>query len=138
MSGRFDVGGLVGENGIGRISNSLAFSFVTGDANVGGLIGINKDEVTGSFVSGSVNGTQQIGGLVGNNILGYITSSTASGSVNGTTNVGGLAGNIDDYARRCSCKKVNDIPRGVLKCILTECKNTKSATKKLPAVQIYF
>ena len=48
--------------------------------------------VTASYATGAVSGNQDVGGLVGENAGPTITNSYATGTVSGTTNVGGLAG----------------------------------------------
>lgn len=102
------VGGLVGTNDGGTISNSHATGSVTGDRNnyAGGLVGSNirfesaalQPEISQSSASGSVStGVSAFiagaGGLVGQN-SGTISESFASGSVSGGNNapVGGLVG----------------------------------------------
>ena len=79
---------------------------VTGNDNVGGLVGLNYGTISGSTVSGAVSGDGSVGGLVGLNERvttyfsdgrvetreGTITNSAASGTVTGNDNVGGLVG----------------------------------------------
>ncbi len=94
------VGGLVGQNS-GRIRASYAFAHVTNDSasanNAGGLVGLNSGSNAGivaSYATGTVAGTGNSGGLVGNNQSGAsIVASYATGRVTGTGgNVGGLVG----------------------------------------------
>ncbi|WP_234993048.1 MULTISPECIES: InlB B-repeat-containing protein [unclassified Paenibacillus] len=97
VTGRQDVGGLVGRNFGGTISNSYASGSVTGkSSNVGGLIGYNyfSGTISNSFATGSVTGGgSSAGGLIGYN-LGTISSSFATGNVVGSgSNAGGLIGN---------------------------------------------
>ena len=93
VTGNRDVGGLVGLNGDGAITNSTASGTVTGNRDVGGLVGWNGDgAITNSTASGTVTGNRDVGGLVGVNGYGAITNSTASGTVTGNDNVGGLVG----------------------------------------------
>ncbi len=70
---------------------------VTGNVNVGGLVGTLPDSgfITGSRVTGRVQGTDKVGGLVGHN-RGDISASHATGHVSGTTSVGGLVGYNDE------------------------------------------
>ena len=79
---------------------------VTGNDNVGGLVGLNYGAISGSTVSGTVSGNDYVGGLVGRNVTvttsfsdgrvetreGTITNSAASGTVFGNDRVGGLVG----------------------------------------------
>lgn len=104
------IGGLIGKN-----SGSVRDIFLTEvdiygfGSYVGGLIGENKNgTIENSHVSGSVEGIQNVGGLIGSNdgsqlIGAEIKDCSAAGSVIGTRNViGGLIGNnhcVDIY--RC-------------------------------------
>ena len=91
IQGDSRVGSLVGYN-VGDITNSYATGAVTGTDGVGGLVGYNGGNITNSYATGSVAGTYDVGGLVGLN-YGDITNSYATGSVTGTSNsVGGLVG----------------------------------------------
>ena len=94
------VGGLVGWN-FGTITDSYATGFVSGNIQVGGLVGYNFDDSTiaNSYATGSVSGNEDVGGLVGLNGTGLvfldggtITNSYATGSVSGDIEVGGLVG----------------------------------------------
>ncbi|MBF8178856.1 MAG: filamentous hemagglutinin N-terminal domain-containing protein [Burkholderiaceae bacterium] len=86
------VGGLVGANG-GRISNSYADGIVSGDRDVGGLVGSNYTDgiIDGSYAAGQVSVYQGGGGLAGSN-RGSISNSYAVASVNGVAVTGGLVG----------------------------------------------
>ncbi|WP_244613492.1 GLUG motif-containing protein [Methylosinus sp. Ce-a6] len=108
------LGGLVGENTVnGRYVGTIIDSYATGDVSgpgnyLGGLVGYNYGgKVDGSYATGDVTGnatnsSQNIGGLVGGNLVysstlaasgsGSITNSSASGNVYGYTQVGGLVG----------------------------------------------
>ncbi len=86
------VGGLVGGNVIGTISNSYAADFVTGDIGVGGLVGRNGGTITNAYATGAVSGNADIGGLVGGNVAGTISNVYATGWVGGSSQVGGLVG----------------------------------------------
>ncbi|MBE7376539.1 two-partner secretion domain-containing protein [Pseudomonas lopnurensis] len=88
-----DVGGLVGYNDRGGdISNSSATGSVRGTSNVGGLVGRNYGNITGSWATGNVfASTARAGGLAGWN-LGLIERSWASGNVEGWSGTGGLVG----------------------------------------------
>ena len=97
------VGGLVGINYQGTVSNSYATGSVTGRGHtVGGLVGYNQEStISGSYATGSVTGTgDNVGGLVGNNQGGRVSNSYATGSVTGSVTggdiVGGLVGNNQD------------------------------------------
>jgi hypothetical protein len=102
VSGTVNVGGLVGINYGGTVSNSSSTGSVIGTSYVGGLVGYsvksysNQDAgtVSSSYATGSVSGTSDnVGGLVGYNQEATVISSYARGSVIGTDSVGGLVGN---------------------------------------------
>jgi len=108
------VGGLAGYNEGGIIADSHAEGKVSGDFDVGGLVGVNtcdnnydesaKGKIADSYAKGIVTGLFNIGGLVGRNTYGIIEESHAEGPVEGTSEVGGLVGNnkygqiTDSYA----------------------------------------
>ena len=99
------VGGLVGLNNNGSITNSYVMGSVSGSLQVGGLVGQNNNgSITNSYAMGSVSGSRQVGGLLGVSIGGSIINSYATGSVSGSLQVGGLLGHniggsiINSYA----------------------------------------
>ncbi|MCT7520348.1 beta strand repeat-containing protein, partial [Aliarcobacter cryaerophilus] len=98
VNGQDLLGGLVGLNYNGTISNSYATGNVSGHSgihsHVGGLVGENVGTISNSYASGNVAGNWYVGGLVGINI-GTITNSYASGNVAGNFRVGGLVGRND-------------------------------------------
>ena len=67
---------------------------LTGHDDVGGLVGFNDGgTISNSDVSGSISGGHQVGGLAGRNQFGgSIENSQASGTVLGYRNAGGLVG----------------------------------------------
>ncbi len=92
------VGGLVGKCEEGReISDSYSSGDVTGENNVGGLVGeVDESVIESSYSSGDVTGGDNVGGFVG-----YIHSSSSilnsfsTGDVTGDNNVGGFIGRRD-------------------------------------------
>ncbi len=92
------VGGLVGLNQGGTITNSYSIGVVTGGRDVGGLVGYTElGDITNSYANVTVTGTGDfVGGLVGLNSGlyggGTITNSYSEGDVKGTNFVGGLVG----------------------------------------------
>ena len=90
---RNNVGGLVGDNLIGVISESRASGNVIGTGrNIGGLVGNNGSNIANSYAEGTVSGNRQIGGLVGRVSFGSITNSYAISRTDGSSSVGGLVG----------------------------------------------
>ena len=92
VTGNNDVGGLVGDNYHGTVSNSYANGSVIGYMNVGGLVGFNWGTVSNSYSTSSVTGGGNVGGLVGANWEATVSSSYSTGSVTGNSSVGGLVG----------------------------------------------
>ena len=93
--GSISVGGVAGLLS-GPVSGLQTASRVSGDYNVGGLVGV--DNYTGggaamkfSWNSGTVSGTNYVGGLVGNGYV-LISQSYNTGQVTGSQYVGGLVG----------------------------------------------
>ncbi|MFO8050330.1 MAG: PKD domain-containing protein, partial [Thermoplasmatota archaeon] len=67
---------------------------VQGTDRVGGLVGENKNSsVYDSYSTASVVGDEDVGGLIGYHHLGSVSGSHASGRVIGKDRVGGLVGN---------------------------------------------
>jgi hypothetical protein len=96
VSGNDDVGGLVGYNG-DTVTNCYSDGgSVTGNEIVGGLIGHNDDStITECYSLANVSGTGRFtGGLVGYNQGGEITNCYTNCNVTGGDFVGGLAGLI--------------------------------------------
>jgi len=86
------VGGLVGQNIGGMITNVSVEAAVTGTTLIGALAGENLEgKISGSRASGVVSGGSSAGGLVGYN-SGRITQSHSVASVTGTARTGGLVG----------------------------------------------
>jgi hypothetical protein len=100
VTGAHMVGGLVGYDLLGSITNSYSTATVHGGNYAGGLVGLMYGTLSNDYATGSVSGTAYVGGLVGvsgNNGLqtGTITGSYATGAVTGNRNIGGLVG--DNY-----------------------------------------
>jgi hypothetical protein len=85
------VGGLVGDNPQGTVSNCYATGSVTGNESVGGLVGRSNGTVSNSHSTGSVTGDEYVGGLVGGS-GGTVSNSYSTGSVTGTWGTGGVVG----------------------------------------------
>ena len=94
VTGEVYVGGLVGHNHDGSLSNCHATGNVTGNDNVGGLVGINEGTVSNSYSTATVTSGEDVGGLVGWN-GGTVSNSYSTGNVAGISSVGGLVGYND-------------------------------------------
>ena len=100
VSGNTHVGGLVGFYAGERLADCSATEIrIDGNDNVGGLIGtLDKtgSVIVGSFTSGLVGGSTDVGGLIGMNNEGTINNSYAITNVAGSSNVGGLIGSAEN------------------------------------------
>jgi VCBS repeat-containing protein len=102
VSGTNFVGGLIGYNAGGIITQSFSTASVTinNGGYAGGLVGENDGAVSTSYSTGSVTGSPgaAIGGLAGVNSFDYVTvggsivQSYSAGRVSGGLEAGGLAG----------------------------------------------
>ena len=90
VTGNLDVGGLVGD-GQGTITASYATGRVSGARHVGGLVGSTTGTITASYATVRVSGPRAVGGLVGTPSA-TITGNYATGRVSGFLQVGGLVG----------------------------------------------
>jgi len=115
VSGVSEVGGLVGQNEQGLITNCHASGSITCESssftitNIGGLVGYNNDaDITNCYYdpcSPTISGDNYLGGLVGYNNLGSITDCHVTGAVtiSGTKYLGGLVGrNYEAAIKHCS------------------------------------
>ncbi|GAB3040273.1 hypothetical protein GCM10027285_26440 [Oleiagrimonas citrea] len=96
VTGSYCVGALAGAN-LGTITDAYATSSVTGNSLVGGLVGLNTNgSISNVYATGNVTGSgnyeQDIGGLVGYNSNGAINNAYATGNVTGKWQIGGLVG----------------------------------------------
>jgi len=93
VTGGSNVGGLVGRNSSGTISNCYATGDVIGDSYVGGLVGYNSSgTISNCYATGNATGSSSVGGLVGRDSSGTISNCYATGNVTGSSYVGGLVG----------------------------------------------
>lgn len=93
-----DYVGLFGVAGTGSIVRNVGLvgGSVRGSSQVGGIVGVNHGgSVSNSYATGNVSGTSlttgYVGGLVGYN-YGTVSNSYATGNVSGSAYVGGLVG----------------------------------------------
>ena len=94
------VGGFVGTNTGGNISNSFSTGNVKGLGDVGGFVGMHlnsgpkRGSISNSYSTSNVIGEGQVGGFVGEQQRADISKSYSTGSVTGGSshNTGGFAG----------------------------------------------
>lgn len=93
IKGKDFVGGIVGYNWSGVVSNCSFSGTVIGNSEVGGIIGENNETVTFCRNTGAVSGNSYVGGIVGyNEIYSLVTDSYNTGTVAGKLYFGGLVG----------------------------------------------
>jgi len=101
VSGNDDVGGLVGSN-LGTVTQCHSTAAVKGRSWVGGLAGFNGLNISESHSTGAVSGYGFVGGLVGSNEeASYIAHCYSTGVVSGTDYVGGLVGLNCGHVSQC-------------------------------------
>lgn len=106
------VGGLVGANYKGTISDCYATGTVSGSDHVGGLVGSNYQHgatITKSYATGTVRGYRLVGGLVGHNYYATIENCYGTASVSGFREVGGLAGYNYEGSISTNCYATGDV-----------------------------
>ena len=97
VTGEYNVGGLVGyANNSATISESYVSGIITGDRYVGGLAGTldTNSTIRNSFATGTVSGNVRIGGLAGYLNGSSIVNSFAAGYVRGVGYYGGIGGAV--------------------------------------------
>jgi hypothetical protein len=95
VSGNDQVGGLVGATDAdSTVTGSRFRGSVIGSTEVGGLAGKNSGTVSNSHSTGNVAGIDEVGGLVGSQFFGIVTNCYSTGIVSGNSCVGGLVGLI--------------------------------------------
>ena len=77
-----------------RIQKSYSSAQVTGNTQVGGLVGVSvTGDIINCYATGDITGSQYVGGLVGRAVgVAAVTNCYATGRVAGSTDVGGLLG----------------------------------------------
>ena len=93
LKGKKYVGGVVGYNYSGTISNCYNTGTVIGSEDVGGVVGCGAGNVSNCYNNGSVSGGTGAGGvvgLIGNG--GSVSDCYSTGSISGYEYVGGVVG----------------------------------------------
>jgi hypothetical protein len=92
ISGHYDVGGLMGGN-YGSVLNCYSIGDVNGGGDVGGLVGVNSGgSISNCYSTSDISGDWLVGGLIGYNAGGSISNCYFTGDVTGNEAVGGLLG----------------------------------------------
>jgi hypothetical protein len=109
VSGDEDVGGLVGFNQ-DTITDCYAICNVSCNSGGGVLLGSNIGAVTNCYSAGSVTGNEWVGGLLGSNAFGgEITNCFSTASVSGGELIGGLLGSNDFFGMITNCYARGDV-----------------------------
>ncbi len=108
VTGNNTVGALVANLTSGMITNCYVTGSVSGNNNVGGLEGAAPLAcgLNYCYSTANVTGNSSVGGLVGGGNSGYIQNSYATGRVEGNTYVGGLVGSANGVYNCYSTGKV--------------------------------
>ena len=77
--------------------------------SIGGVVGYSWGTIENCSVSGSVSGTDYVGGVVGVQIGGSITGCSSSATVKGTVDVGGVAGQTNSSATLTACYATGNV-----------------------------
>jgi hypothetical protein len=96
------TGGLVGSNvsklsKTGTVTKCCSMGKVSGEGDVGGLVGNNSGDITLCYSTGEVIGNKTVGGLVGVS-SSAISKCYSTGEVHGKESVGGFVGKNDGGA----------------------------------------
>jgi hypothetical protein len=85
------IGGLVGWNEGGTVTQCYSTGVVSGHSVVGGLVGDNVGTVTRCYSTAAASGDSEVGGLVGDQD-GQVAYCYSAGAVSGKWSAGGLVG----------------------------------------------
>lgn len=113
------VGGVVGMNNNGAVSNCTSVGSISGN-NVGGVVGKNYGSVSSCAADCSVSGTDSVGGIAGvNTVNGTVKNCTSTGSVSGEKWVGGVVGqnykgNVNNCTSSCRATGSKEYTGGVV------------------------
>jgi len=104
IDGNMFVGGIVGENSDGIISNCYTTGFITGISFVGGIAGNSGiyGIISNCYTTGSITGDNFVGGIAGlNGDDGTVSNCYTTGTITGDNFVGGIAGSSYQTVSNC-------------------------------------
>lgn len=88
----------------GKVTNlNLVDMIVEGQNDTGSIAGINKGVIQHCFITGTVAGHDNVGGIAGVNFRGHISKTNAMCSVKGHANIGGIAGMVSSGTIQGCC-----------------------------------
>ena len=113
VTGSSLVGGVVGRN-YGTVENCVNNAAVTGSGGyVGGIVGYNNGSgctVANCTNTGTVTGDRQVGGVVGYNYSdATVTNCFNTATVSGRSSVGGVVGNNESYSDVENCYNTGEV-----------------------------
>lgn len=89
------VGGIAGEIDTGaKLTNTYVYGNINGTNDVGGLVGYGVGQIYKSYSNVIITGNNHIGGIIGTNNGGVIRDVYSAGNTTGNSWVGGAAGYI--------------------------------------------
>lgn len=84
--------------------------YINGSQNIGGVLGyLDSATITSNSNTAAVTGDYDLGGLVGHAKGGAIYNSYSTGNVTGTNNCGGFVGSIERYTRISKCYSTGEV-----------------------------
>jgi hypothetical protein len=101
--------GYIGENAV--IKNvTISSGVILGSQRVGAVVGYSRGQVDRCFASATVEGINNVGGIVGMLWANSVSNSIFDGNVLGNSNWGGIVGFFEDqYASVSNCWYIKDI-----------------------------
>jgi hypothetical protein len=98
ISGRFFIGGIVGESTTSTINCCSSEANVSGRSSIGGIVGNNYSTIKNCYNSGTIYGNQSAGGITGvGGDKKAIINCFNIGVVEGFKEIGGIVGNFEDF-----------------------------------------
>ena len=102
ITGKSNVGGVVGYNDRGTVKSCYATGSVVATGGLGGVVGINYyGTIQNCYATSDVSGDYFTGGLVGQNIGSTVENCFATGDVVGTGSLGGVVGYNSSTVKNC-------------------------------------
>ena len=139
VKGTKNVGGLIGYNRNGKITNYVNNAVVKGEENVGGIIGwicngnIKNCENNANVTRNSGVTSRNIGGIVGYSETSNIEKCKNKGAIKGSQNVGGITGQQKHGGTISLCENIGNVEgkgnnysyKTTLEYFANDCKLTK-------------
>ncbi len=95
---RLGTAALLGSNNGGKITNVHITGSISGTENVGGIVALNFGSIQSSSFDGEIRGKKIIGGIAGTISDYFIKNCHVGGHASGDSSVGGIAGEAEEKA----------------------------------------